>query len=242
MNNSSNETYQDFNGVYEIDLVPKGCLVEIRNSQDVYKKENIRKFARSIFTLGHSTFSGSYIVINRKECERQVDEFNKMRKGLVEHKPLFQDFLTEYLTDSIRICTGFENYFKYKLLSKGYIIHKMTAKKNVYPTLELSKPVELDILLELNNITEENINQPIKGMRNNTYSLSQIINPENEFNKVLKAPSEFFEYLTILNEFRNTLHSCNIVKAKFSKYFLDILRRMELYLQGEFNDEMNSAL
>lgn len=242
MNKSSSENKQDFHGVYEINLVPQGCLVEIKFPQDVYKKENIRKFARSIFTLGHSTFSGSYIVNNRIECEKQVDEFNKMRKGLVEPKPLFQDFLTEYLTDSIRICTGFENYFKYKLLNKGYIIHKMTTKKNVYPTLELSKPIELDLLLKLNNMNEQTINQSIKGMKNNTYSLSQIINPTNEFNKVLKAPKEFFEYLTILNEFRNTLHSCNIVKAKFSKYYLDILQRMELYLQAEFNDEMNSAL
>jgi hypothetical protein len=125
-------------------------------------------------------------------------------------------------------------------LANGYSIHVIDSNTR-YKDLDLNKPVKIKELLRLNEFEENDIQERIPKMKNITYALSVMLDNNNDFNKVTKMPSDFLPFLSDINEMRNKLHNCYEVTIKYSMNRVDIIRRMDKFLQSELNEEMNKV-
>lgn len=226
---------------YSFGMVPQGCFVELESIYDIYKIENIRRIARSMFVLTYGSFKHSYLLLNLDDLKDKIIALESQGENKEPKQINMQLFNVHYLIDCINICTCFENYFKYKLLVKGYMINRV-KNISIYKDLYTNKPILIDDILRINKIKEINSNNIPSAVSKNTLSLSEILNEKNDFNRVIKAPSEFFKYLTELNKFRNNLHHCSLIHADYSLNRIDVLKRMDKYLQSELDSEMIQEL
>jgi len=226
---------------YTFLVAPQNCKLDKSDLKEFWYcyKNNIRgKYARGLLTFAFGQFKSTYWYENLNELDKKVKKVgeNYGRSSLQE----LYDFQFNYIPDSIKICFSFENYFKYKLLQKGYSIHEISLNSTYKVNdLDISKPVEIKKLLELNGFNETDIQQKIPKMKRKTYSLSTMLNNNNDFNKIAKIPGIFLPFLRDLNETRNNLHNLFELTGKISLKRIDIIRRMDNFLQSEIDDEMN---
>jgi len=224
---------------YSFSIAPQNCGIresDLKEFWYCYKNDIRAKYARALFLFGYEQFKRTYWYENLDELRFKVKKIDEN----CEH-PNFQElneFNYNYISDSIKICLCFENFFKYKLLQKGYSIH-IIDKNSTYKDLDLNKPVEIIKLLKLNSFNEFDIQQKIPKMRKNTYSLSTMLNNNNDFNTITKIPSKFLGFLSDLNKTRNNLHNLFALTGKISLERIDIMMRMDKFLQAELDDEMN---
>lgn len=220
---------------YEFSIVPENCRIEQKEFWYCYRYDIRNKYARSLFIFGYLEFKGSTIYKNIDLLEKLVE---KLELGVNPQSiPELNRFHYDYLSDCIKICLCFENFIKYKLLTNGYSIH-VIDKYIKYQDLDLNKPVELKELMRINKF-DDDYSQRIPKMKKITYSLSSLIDNNNDFNKIAKLPSDFIPFLVDINEIRNKLHNCYEVKIKYSTKRIDIIKRMDKFLQSELNEEMN---
>lgn len=222
--------------LHQFNIVPENCRIQEDEFWHCYKNDIRGKYARSLFIFGYGEFKRSASLKNIDLLEDLVRRLDN-DESPAEIKEL-EKFHFCYLSDCIKICLCFENYFKYKLLTNGYSIHVVDSNTR-YKDLDLNKPVKIKELLRLNKFDENDIQERIPKMKKITYALSVMLDNNNDFNKVTKMPSEFLPFLSDINEIRNKLHNCYEVTIKYSMNRVDIIRRMDKFLQSELNEEMN---
>jgi hypothetical protein len=223
---------------FALNIVPQDCKVNLEHYWQCYDDENINKVSRGLLLFGFELFKGTYVYENIEELYVKLDKLYS-DSNIHPQELSITNFALNHMSDAISICTCFENYFKYKLLKGGYIIHQI-GKHKVYDDLCLTKPLKIIKIKNLNGNNKSTNN--IFKMRNHTHSLSFILDADNEFNEIFKLPQQLIEYLKELNDYRNMLHFFSTITANYSLDRIAIIKQMDSILQTTLQTEMESGL
>jgi hypothetical protein len=157
---------------------------------------------------------------------KNFEAFSNSFKGNGDRSPEYWEGLSyEKLIDQIKICTAFENYNKAILLSKGFIVHNIDAKKNPNLAKEQKlKPVLISDFLNSNSFVKNDSSNELylNGLRDfTTISFSRTLSPG--YQDAIGLEDRFLNYLKNLNEKRNRLHFYKNYAGAF---------RVETYLEN----------
>lgn len=129
----------------------------------------------------------------------------------------------ENLIDAVRISLAFENYNKAILLSKGYVVHKLTTITNdeikkLKKEQEIMKaPIPIETLIKVDTLIQEEPGwgkyflMSIGKKHNNKLSanfktISYLDTLSEKYQSIIKTPSDFIHLLKSFYKRRNQLH------------------------------------
>lgn len=218
----------------KISIVPHLCQVKEESFWECYKNEYKEIYAKALLQFACSEFERSRIMSNFEGFVDYISDYDKLSsKGYTKDF----EFILNFLSDSIRIIMCFENIMKCKLIRSGYSIHKIESK-TIYDSLNLTKPVKIDKLLELNNSNLSDVNKPISGMSKMTHSISHLLNGDNDYLEIFKFPENFITFLENLRKIRNKLHYCYKVDITIDEQWINTLREMKNFVSDIKNREL----
>ena len=121
------------------------------------------------------------------------------------------DFVFNWLADTIRLITVFENIFKADLINKGFVIHevdKESSGSNLEKSLwakQQNGPLPLEHILQY--VSERTpLGLTINTLLSDrTIGFSKMIN-NKKYIQALGLPTELCKFLKRVNSYRNTLH------------------------------------
>ncbi|MFN8306991.1 MAG: hypothetical protein U0T79_09470 [Ferruginibacter sp.] len=193
-------------GVKPSDFDILECYVEIGR----------RKFiAASLVTFGYRFFKAASIIQKLDDIIKFYDESNN---HLNEFPKAFSNVLFDSLMDTIRISICFENYFKAKLLSNGFIIHNVDKNKNqILFKRQKNQPIDVKEITNDNSLNGVTI---LKNVLNETtLNYSVLLNEENYY-KYFGIHKDLINFLSELNQKRNRLHLFTSEKTSLSRGIL----------------------
>ena len=182
-----------------------------RNFQIMYYDiNNTVEISLNLMTFGYRQFKESFIYQHRDKLTQLCNDFSPtVRPDL----SLLSGFVFNKLIDCIRITICFENYFKAKLLSESFIIHKLD--KDIFPSLykeQYTRPIHTSEIIipgtwrinkNIKGLPTEHTYQ-IKGILKNTIGIKELmgvnyLNTIQFHNNIVSICKPYFEY-------RNNLH------------------------------------
>ena len=221
---------------FSFTVVPQDCLVDFDNFGECYDDQNLNRISRSLLLLSIDLFRNTYLIMKVNKLKKKIGRLclNENPKDVKVHK-----FILNHMSDAISICTCFENFFKYKLLKSGYLVHQLNKHK-IYNNLNLNEPLRVSEIQEINfDFNKSKTNNFLK-MREHTYSLSHLLKEENKFTEIFNVDDGIVLFLRELNNFRNMLHFYSSVTVNYSLGRLEILDDMNTLLQNSLQQEMES--
>ena len=190
-------------------------------------------FVKDFFALSLVSFAYvNFFKINKIKSFDTLKSF--VRSGAYTDKTELLDFLknnpelaTNSLIDYILISISFENYFKAKLLLKGYLIHEIIKEKNV----ELFKRQRKEPI-ESRFITFETKDKSSE-LKENTLNYELLLK-NKKYSRLYDLDDITLEFLSILNKKRNNLHLYMSEKFELSNAEINNLEKLKKIVEYDF--------
>lgn len=217
------------------------CAMRTRVDQAKTKRDWIQVYQNSeelarvqwhMLLFSCEEFLGAFIIQN---IEHVLELANYMRtnpKSFEAKKQFVAEFIFHDLSDSIRICSAFENLLKVELMTRGFIVHKLTKKGNKkIEKIHSKSPIPISFL-KLNGLDEEDISTQ-------TISLSDLLGAK--YSTLNPFSERIQRILGEINSSRNELHMRTDMETNFSEELVHDLRllRVEIDKVTSFVERAN---
>lgn len=188
--------------------------------------------ACGLITFGADAFKRAKIISDLHILENLTIELSQNGINNFTRDTAY-DFATEYLIDTIRIISFFENYMKAELILKGYLVHsiKNTEKFKHLAKKQRKEPIHCKEIHDVKNFTVDTKSMTIyhEDISSNTISFSTLTSNIN-YTKNYMFDNEILSTIIELNVYRNRLHFNIDIPFETSIAFINKLKRINAFV------------
>lgn len=213
-----------------------------------YSEESQQIFSINLLTFGYEYFMSATHIKYIDELENFIENKN-FRNPDFFFKNVGK-YAFDNLIDAIRLCICFENYMKAKLLLNNIVIHKVSDSLD-YLSLrneQKKRPIllsEIKSIKSWKKIEDEDV-YILPGLTEQTLNFSTLM--KDNYQSIIKLPSEIKLSVLKINEKRNSLHFLTGESGTYSKERIAELKNLIQFvnfdlamLQNEMIDAINES-
>ncbi|MCG9910495.1 MAG: hypothetical protein MH137_04260 [Flavobacteriales bacterium] len=196
----------------------------------IYSENKFSYTAASLIAFGYDVYRNSKIIKDFGKLKKITHDLNISPHSTDSHK-LIQEFMFEYLIDSIRILIFFENYMKARLIYKGFIVHLI---KDEDPFKKLrKKQFKEPVLYGEIQVIEPFIMESGEFHTNSCLSdktLGMSILLKSGYTMHYNIDFNLLKFIGELNKYRNRLHFSDKYELTLNQEFLKNLSELIVFV------------
>lgn len=174
-----------------------------------------------LITFGVEEFYGAHIIKNIDKLEQMILYTKGDTSKMIPFKDAVAEFIFHDLSDSIRICTCFENIMKGILMVNGYMVHTLKTDRLAPLTKRQFKRPIPSAYIKKCGITK-------KELSYKTVTFSLLLS--DAYQAVKPLPDDVRSILKEINRSRNQLHLRDEMGTAFGQDTVADLRALMNYL------------
>lgn len=184
----------------------------------------------SLLKVGVKYFQDTYRIRKINELEIKIKkQFSKKKINGMPVWQNFDNFSKNALIDYVKIIICFENYMKGMLISKGFIVHRISGdvENGKFKSLDnRNKPVKISDYKKVENyiLGPKNDLYHLRGLEHQTISFNKLL--KRPYQRIIKLPQEIIAIIDEINTYRNSLHLRLAEGSSFSPNSANELKRL----------------
>jgi len=191
------------------------------NRLDIYCDHHSRlKAYNELIGFGIEVLKPALLICDIEGLNEEKEAWD--REVQQELSPRLQQFIFEYLIDTVRIMVFYENYMKAELIKADFCVHKLNWNNTAFKTLasqQKKRPVtleEINAIMPFDVIHVNGVNTITHpAILTSTIDLNVLLN-EGKYLKCYHLEKDSINWLNKIRDERNKIHLINNLEFSFS--------------------------
>lgn len=206
--------------------------------------KEMRRISASLIILGANVLKSARII---KEVDQLKVIYQKLNNNtLPPADPKVNEFIFDYLIDSIKILIFFENYMKAELISNGFCVYRINGEVSGFKDIakrQFKEPITIEEINLIHPFEINELNESIshKALKDITLGFNELTKSSSYLSHY-KFDKNILTFIKELNTQRNKLHFHDSIHFIISDEFISKLEDVTEFVEYIIRERIGSKL